>query len=126
MSVELGLFCGRERGADILSKSGGGAGQAKGTLGLELNGRRAGETFEEPRDSAFVFELLEDFQAFAVEGVGGGAIALLSSEVSEIGESACDAPAVADLAKHRQGLFVKSARGSGVAFIAGDVTFVID
>ncbi len=96
MSVELGLFCRGERGADILSKGGGGAGKAKGTLGLELNGRGAGEAFEKARDSALVFELLENFQTFAVEGVGGGAIALLSCQVSEIGERAGDAPAIAE------------------------------
>ena len=96
MSVELGLFCGRERGADILPKSGGSAGQAKRTLGLELNGSGAGEAFEKARDSALVFEFLEDFQTFAVEGVSGGAIALFPHQVSEIGECASDAPAVAD------------------------------
>src|ERR1700746_3428095 len=100
MSVELGLFCGGERGADILSKSGGGAGKTQGTLSLELKGRRAGEAFEEPGDSALVFEFMEDFQIFAIEGVSGGAIALLSCQVSEIGESAGDAPAVAQFAKH--------------------------
>src|SRR4029077_12452191 len=126
MSVKLGLFCRGERGADILSKSGGGAGKTQRTLGLELKGRRAGEAFEDPGDSALVFEFLEDFQTFAIEGVGGGAIALFSREVSEIGESAGDTPAVAEFAKHGEGLLVERARGSGVAFIAGDVTFVID
>src|ERR1700751_3755121 len=126
MSVELGLFCGRERGADILPKSGGGAGQAKRTLGVGLNGSGASETFEEARDSAFVFEFLKNFQTFAVEGVGRGAIALFSCEVSEIGEGAGDAPAIAEFAKHGEGLLVEGASGCGVAFIAGDVTFVID
>src|ERR1700751_4562774 len=104
MSFELGLFRGREWGADILPKSGGSAGQAKRTLGLELNGSRASETFEEARDSAFVFELLKNFQTFAVEGVGRGAIALFSCEVPKIGESAGDTPAVAEFAKHGEGL----------------------
>src|ERR1700756_3743983 len=99
MSVELGLFSGGERGADILSKSGGGAGKTQRALGLKLKGCRAGEAFEEAGDTALVFEFLEDFQTFAVEGVSCGAITLLLCEVSEIGESAGDAPAVAQFAK---------------------------
>src|SRR5579864_952918 len=100
MSFELGLLSGRERGADILSKSGGGAGKTQGTLGLELKGRGASETFEKPGDSALVFELLEDFQTFAIESMGRGAVALFSREIPEIGESASDTPAIAELAKH--------------------------
>src|SRR5579863_3737253 len=61
------LFGRRERRAQSLAKCGGGSCQVQRLLGLRLRRGTYGETFERPRDTAFVTQFLEHLDAVPVE-----------------------------------------------------------
>jgi len=125
-SFEFDLLGGSEGRANIFAKSGGGSGEVKGALGLILNGGGGSEAFEDAGDAALVFEFLEDFEALAIEGVGGAAVVLLTSEIAEVGEGAGDAPAVVEFAEDGQGIFVERMRGGVIALNASDITLIVE
>src|ERR1700688_2845731 len=63
--LKPGLLGGRERSAQSLAKRGGGSRQVQRPLGVRLRCGTYGETFEYPRNAAFVTQLLEQLDTFA-------------------------------------------------------------
>ena len=77
--LQPGLLGGRERRAQSLAKRGGGSCQVQRLLGVRLRRGTYGETFERPRDAAFVTQLLEHLDAFAVETACLGVVPLIAA-----------------------------------------------
>jgi hypothetical protein len=75
----------RERSAQPLAKRGCGSRQVQRLLGLRLGRSTYGETFERPRDAAFVTQLLEQLDAFAVQPARLGVVALIATQACQIG-----------------------------------------
>jgi hypothetical protein len=122
---EFDVFRRRERSADILAQRGCRSGQTQCAFSLELRRRGGSETLEQAGNAALVIECLKNSQAFPIERVRGGTIALIPCQVSEIGQRAGDAPAVAKFAEYGETLSVEFARDSGVTLIASGVTLMV-
>src|SRR5271157_1151168 len=114
------LLGGRERSAQSLAKRGGSSCQVQRLLGVRLRSGTYGETFEGPRDAAFVTQLLEQLDAFAVQTARLSVVPLIAAETCQIGESARNSPAITQSAKLRQALFTICTRGNQVSFFPGD------
>src|SRR5271170_910321 len=75
--LKSGLLGWRERSTQSLAKRSGGSCQVQRLLGVRLRCGTYGETFERPRDAAFVTQLLEHLDAFAVQTTRLGVITLI-------------------------------------------------
>ena len=77
------------------------------------------------RDAAFVTELLEHPDAFAIQAEGLGIVTLIAAETCQVGQGARNSPAIPELAKRSQTLFAVGTRGGEIRFFPSDVAQVI-